>query len=137
MTINISIEDIGKTASFSIYPSAIIRDGFKDVRIEAVATADTATKYNLAELHANVYGTLPEGVPNDYRSYKYLIVRFPSGETMAIGLPWIIDSSFELYSTTNINIEVRGKGVENVDELRRILAARGYTDVSFTTTSAV
>lgn len=137
MALNVSIDDIGKTASFSLYPSAIIRDEFRDVKIEAIATADNATKYNLAEMHANVYGTLPEGSPNDYRSYKYLIVRFPSGQTMAVGIPWIVENSFELYSTTNINVEIRGKGIENVDEIRRILAARGYTDVTISTTSAI
>lgn len=124
--------NIGKTASFNVFPN-IIKDDFTNVKILGVLSYDTAMGFNLAEMHEKVYPTLPEGTPNDYTAYNYLLVRFPNGKTSAIGLPWIEEASVRIYSTMDIVVRIRNKGVEDIDTLRMILAANGYQDVTIST----
>ncbi len=134
MSNNIFSSNIGKTASFRVFPN-IIKDDFTDVKILSVLNYEAASGYNLAEMHARVYPTLPAGVPNDYRAYDYLMIRFPNEKIDVIGIPWIDETSVAIHSTTDINVTIRGKGVSDIPLLRTILAANGFLDTDIKTTS--
>lgn len=124
--------NIGKTASFKVFPS-IIKDDFTNVKILGVVSYEDAEGFGVAETHVKVYPTLPAGTPNDYRAYNYLKLRFPNGKVDVIGLPWVEENSVRIFSTMDIVITIRNKGVEDIDTLRMILAANGYQDVSIAT----
>lgn len=127
--------NVGKTATFTIYPASIIMEDFTDVKILGVVSAEVASGMGLAEKHVLVYPTLPEGTPNDYLAYNYLMVRLPNGNITTLGLPWIIPDSIRISSSVDINVLIRGKGVDDIDNLRKVLAGNGYNDVTITTLS--
>lgn len=127
---------IGKTISFKLYPSAIITDDFTDVLLESIATYSQVSFIDPQQMHVNVYPTLPPGTPNDYQAYLYAVLRLPlSGKTVAVGVPWIDASTFSVASATDIVVTIRGKGIEDIDTIRSILTAQGFTNISVKTNS--
>ena len=135
-----NIEDltphIGKTISFKLYPEAIISDDFTDVLLEGITNWQQVSFIDPIQKHVNVYPTLPAGTPNDYRGYLYAIVRLPlSNETTAVGLPWINESTFRASSTTDIIVTIRGRAITDIDTIRNILTAQGFTNISIDTHS--
>lgn len=130
---NFTIDDIGKTVSFQLYPSNILRDDYTDAVIESITKANSVSGTSLAELHQLVYGVLPDTVPNDYRAYNYLTLRLPNGQVKTVGIPWIIADTVKFRSNVVISVEIRGQSVNDITNIRKALAGNGFTQLDITT----
>ncbi len=129
---------IGKTISFQVYPSAILTDDFRDVKIVGVVNYEAANQYiSTARMHTNVYPTLPTGVPDDHRLYEYALLRKQDGKLTAIGVPWIREGSINVTGTIEIMITVRGKGIDDIPRIRQILTRNGIDDITISTNSKI
>lgn len=129
---------IGKTISFQVYPSAILTDDFRDVKIVGVVNYEAANQYiSTARMHTNVYPTLPTSVPDDHRLYEYALLRKQDGKLTAIGVPWIREGSINVTGTIEIMITVRGKGIDDIPRIRQILTRNGIDDITISTNSKI
>ncbi len=129
---------IGKTVSFQVYPSAILTDDFRDVKIVGVVNYEAANSYiSTARMHTNVFPTLPTGTPDDYRLYEYALIRKQDGKLTAIGVPWIRETSIEVTGTIEIIITIRDKGIDDIPRIRQILTQNGIGNIAITTNSKI
>lgn len=135
---DISTDLIGSYVDFDIYGSAVIPTSYKNCQVLAIGTYKSSTgPISPAQTHAVVYPYLPQGTPNDYKAYQYLIVQLDGGSISAVGIPWIIEGSLKVIGTIDINVTIYDKGITDVDTLKRILTQNGFTNFAITTTEKV
>lgn len=75
-----------------------------------------------------VFATLPEGSINDYRLYEYALIMKPNGKITAIGIPWIKANTLVVVGSVELQVTIRNKSVEDVDNLRRVLMENNFVD---------
>lgn len=115
---------------FTTYAPSVLGD-FKKVKVIGMGEWSMAQSYiDVASMHANVYGTLPSGTINDFKSYPYVIVELSNGERTALGLPWIDSASIQLFERNTIYATIEDVGPEDVDKINRVLSSNGYKSVS-------
>lgn len=122
---------INASCSFQVYPSAVLGASFTGAKILAILDADTCYSlgFDVASLHANVYPTLPEGTPNDYTAYSYVKFKLASGQVTVIGIPWIIDNTFQVSTNRTVNLSIDNVSDEDVNKILLALSANGYSAV--------
>lgn len=119
---------LGSTVSFKIYPSAIIDTVFSGCIMSAVYDYETANKFiDVHGIHLNVYPTLPSGTPNDPSQYDYVKVDLVSGQYEILGVPWIDESSIEVYERGKIKFTIEDMLYEDLNKISTLLSANGYT----------
>lgn len=125
---------IGEVVSFNFYPASILGTGYKNAKVLAIIDMGTAIilGYDPAALHANVYPTLPAGVPNDPSEYSYLKLLLANGQTTVVGISWIIDNSLTVVSVSSIQFTVNGVSPSDQNTIIQALAAAGFTAVNMT-----
>lgn len=130
----LAIADIplNSTVSFDLHPAAILGASYKRAKILAIVDADSTPYFGLdaAAMHANVYPTLPGGVPNDHRAYMYLKLKLASGQITCVGIPWIVDASMVVETTRKIQITVDNVTPEQQNLIVQALSANGFGAVS-------
>ena len=125
---------IGKVVSFQLYPSAIVTDDFTNCKIIAVGSHESASGFiSPARLHSTIYATLPEGTPNDYRAYEYVLIKKQDNTITAVGIPWVKDNSVVIVGSIELHATIRNKTIDDVDGLRRVLMENNFTDVEIKT----
>jgi len=120
---------IGQRFSFEVYPTAILGNHFRDVKLEGILSARSAASYgvDIAALHANVYPTLPSGsVQNDPFTYGYIRIQFPSGEFSVVGIPWIRQDTVQVASGGRIVLAFEDKTQVDLDRMLMALSSNGY-----------
>lgn len=132
MNADIQQIQIGQRFSFEVFPAAILGNTFKDVVLDAHLSPDGARAFgcDIHSLHANVYRTLPNTVPNDPSKYNYLRVRHANGAFSIIGEPYIRPDSIVL--STHGVLQLRFDNVTQMDQTRILnaLSANGFTPSS-------
>ena len=120
--------------SFSVWPTAVLNSQYKNVKVLAVIDSSTARDLGTGvdEIHANVFGSLPSGTPNDPDAYLYVRIEFPSGQRQILGLPWIKESSIVLSDYTVINAKISGVKPSDWDQILALLGSNGYNQVELT-----
>lgn len=122
---------IGKTYSFTVYPTALLGNGFQGCKVLALMDADTARRagMDVEASHARIYPTIPTivGMPNDPSQYNYVQILTPAGARTILGIPWIDDSTVIEVTSQNINIVISGAVPADVAKLKGILAQNGYS----------
>lgn len=117
--------------SFDVYPASIVGSQFKDVKILALLDADTARNWIDPEaMHANVYPTLPDGVPDDATQYQYVKFQYPNGKIGVLGVPWIKADTVTVSSRGTLTITVSDAGPKDREAIVKALAANGYRTAS-------
>lgn len=113
---------IGTVISFEVYPSAQYGNNFKAVTLTAVFDAGIARMlgFDVVGANQNVYQSLPSGTPVDPTQYNYFQIRFSSGETQILGIPWIRTGTLSVHNGKRLTMVF-----DDFDEIRkdRILAA--------------
>lgn len=113
---------IGTVISFEVYPSAQYGNNFKAVTLQAVFDANIARMlgFDVVSANQNVYQSLPPGTPVDPTQYNYFQIRFASGETQILGVPWIRAGTLSVHNGKRLTMVF-----DDFDETRkdRILAA--------------
>lgn len=127
---NMSNFQLGSVYDFTIHAPSLLGE-FKNVKIVGFGDHQMAQQYiDPVALHANIYGSLPKGVIDDYKSYSYVVVRFDNGKRTAVGLPWIQDGSITLKERNTIFATIEDVGPGDVDKINRILTSNGYNNVN-------
>lgn len=123
---------IGEVISFNFYPAAILGTGYQNAKVLAILDMGTVVVlgFDPAALHANVYATLPAGVPNDPSQYQYLKLLLANGQTTVVGIPWIIDSSLTVASVSSIQFTVTNVSPSDQNTIIQALAAAGFKAVN-------
>ena len=124
--------DAGKIVSFNIYPSSIIGNKYNRVKIKGVIDSSSVTTFEPVSMHANVYPTLPTGVPDDYDGYMYLKVELQNGNIDYVGLPWIIESSIITHEDVEITVVFKGVTSADYQKIRNMCLNNNYTDFDIT-----
>ena len=123
---------IGDTISFTVYPSTIIGTTFNYCSIIAVLDYKTAQKFiDIDTLHANVYPTLPDTVPNNPAKYSYLKIALPSEQDTIIGLPWVDEGSIEKHEKSRIRFTIENVTSNDLNKISSLLSANGYHGVDW------
>ncbi len=125
---------INSTVSFEVYPAAVLGTGFNNAKVVGVVQAAQARYANIdpVALHANVFGTLPAGTPNKYDSYLYVILQLTSGQTTAIGLPWIKPETLKQVTTRKMQLIIPDISPEDEPRVLKALSANGFKAVDVT-----
>lgn len=121
--------NLGDTISFQVYPSLVLGNNFKNLKVESVVSAEVAISqgFDVYALHANVFSTLPVNTPNAANRYSYLLLRNVNNEMVCVGMPWINQSTIVASQTTNLEIMVLGAGADKIQLVREALVAQGLT----------
>ena len=123
---------IGDTISFTVYPSTIIGTTFSYCSIIAILDYRTAQKFiDVDTLHANVYPTLPDTVPNNPAKYSYLKIFLPSEQESIIGMPWVDESSIVKHEESRIRFTIENVTSKDVNRIHSLLSANGYHGVDW------
>jgi len=121
--------NIRDTVNFSLYERTqnIIRTNFNGCKILGVVDADTVRQFGVdaSALHANVYGTLPAGVPASPDDFSWLKVKLANGETTFVGLPYIIESTLVVVSGNTMAFYVENCNQDVIDAVTRAIATTG------------
>lgn len=102
----------GERISFSLVKSGIVGGTYTSVLVDSVAGYSTARAIStdLASKHANLYPFFKDKVDNinDASKYKYLIIKPNdlSEQLIAIGIPWINESTVKSASTETVRLEL-------------------------------
>lgn len=123
--------------SFDLYPSALLGTGYKNAKVLGIVDSESCKYFGVdpQAQHVAVYPTLPSGTPNAANQYPWLKLQLASGNITAIGLPWIVDSSFEVVSSASMRFTVAGVAPGQQNRILEALSAIGYTAVNVETLS--
>lgn len=117
---------IQSLVNFSTYEPSILGDGFTGARVLSILDSDDAQRFiNPGQLHAALWPKLPSGTPNDFTAYPYLKVRTQAGTVTAVGLPWIVDETYELAERSKLTIVVGSASPQDQNNIRQALSAIG------------
>lgn len=115
--------------NFSQYAPAVIGAGYEGAKVLAILDADSANQYiNTATVHASIFPYLPAGTPNDPTAYQYLKLKLSSGETTAVGLPWIEDSSWVVQTRAKLTIVMDSVDPDDRNKITAALVALGFNN---------
>lgn len=129
MSTPINIDLIGKVVSFEVFPNLILTDNFNNLIVTGITTASQARKIrDVAALHVSVFPTLPPGTPNNYEAYPYLTFQRADGTAGVVGIPWINASTLLVRNGVTIQIKLRNRSLNDVDNVRKVLAANNLLD---------
>lgn len=123
--------ELKKVYSFSLYPQAILGNGFKNITVQAKLDYQTALAFgDIDALHINVFPSLPAGTPNRPQDFEYLLLRTENGDSTVIGIPWIIEETVELVESLKINALIDGVGSADIERIRACLSQNGYNKIT-------
>lgn len=119
------------TYSFRTYAPGILGD-YTDAFVVGIVGAVIASQFDdIASMHANVLGQLPNGIGADHSSLEYILIRTSAGKTAAIATVWIdMDSLQESEASSRLRVSIRGSGDDAIARLRHLLAGDGF-DVEY------
>jgi len=124
--------------NFTLANAAILGNGYSDAQVLGILDYDSANAYgNMAQLHAAIYPSLPPGTPNDYTAYPYLKILTASGQKTAVGLPWIVDSSFVIQQAAKLTIVLDSVNPADQTNIKLALSALGLTNFTITLAAPV
>lgn len=113
---------VGTVISFEVLPSAQYGNNFQSVTLMAVFSADVARMlgFDYIAANQNVYQTLPDGTPVDPTQYNYFQIKYASGGTEILGVPWIRPGTLTIKNGKRLTLVF-----DDIDETRkdRIIAA--------------
>lgn len=128
--VTLSSNELGKILTLNLYAPGILGAQLKQAKFEEIISYQTAQQYiDPAALHANVWGLLPTGTPNDFRKYYYGKFRTENDAVVVLGLPYI--ASYTIHTQSNAIVTVNGIDPISAPQiLREMLNAQGYFDIS-------
>ncbi len=108
--------EVGQKISFEVYPAHIFGNTFNNVTITAFFDYHLANALGLdiVATHNTVYPTLPPGTPNDATQYNYMQVKLESGDSITLGLPWLVSSTIRISGGRTLKLTF-----QDIDDTRR------------------
>ncbi len=125
-----SIRDVNlnQVFSFEVYPTNVIGNNFRNVRLEGIFNAKGAMAFGMdvEAMHAAIYPALPAGVPNNPFDYDYIRIQFPNGEYTMIGIPWIRQETIQISTAGQVVLVFENKTDVDIERMVNALSANGY-----------
>lgn len=135
MSVN-SIQDVkpDQRVSFEVYPSNVLGNNFKDVKLLGFYNASIATRFaDIYSLHANVFPQLPAGtVDDDPTSYSYVEVEHRSGQKTIIGVPYIKNNSIVISGSRRYTLVFEDITEQDYNHIQLALASIDKTPSTVT-----
>jgi hypothetical protein len=130
----ISDLQVNQKISFEVYPSAQLGNVFKNVTYCGEFDAQLAQTLGEAiyPAHANVYPSLPAGVPNDPTQYSWIRIKFDSGEYAVIGSPWIRAGTIVISEGSTATLIFQNIDQRRLDRILLAIKANNETPDSVT-----
>lgn len=123
-----------RTYGFSVLPElvSIIGNDFNQVLVLGAMTASVAETFaDIAATHAKLYPYLPAGAKKDPGYYTYYYVQLQSGIKTVISSAWINwETVTEIQSKTLVVTVENTKGVADIDIIKAMFTANGFTKVT-------
>lgn len=117
----------GQRFSFDVYPSMMLGNNFKNVKMIGIFDATMARSFaDIDSLHANVYPTLPPGSPDNPNDYSYMRVQHIGGEYTLLGIPYIKPDSVKISGSQRIILTFENKNEEDLQNINLALSAVGH-----------
>lgn len=127
------LNSYGKVLSFEVYPSAILGDNFRTVKLLSIVDFSTARMYSdVANLSVSVYPSLPVGTPKDYKQYNYLKIEFSNGDVSCVALPWINLDTVVFHTDVVATVKIKLDSIDSIDKIRRLLVANNLNLLEIT-----
>lgn len=125
----ITFDHINKRISFNTKAPSILGSSIKNAKLLSILHYSTALKYrDIAQAHANIFPYLPQGTPNDFRSYNYIQLELLSGEVVVLGLPWIDLNSVVVNEEITFVVTIPNKSSSDLTRIRNALISNGIDD---------
>lgn len=127
------LNSYGKIASFDVYPSSILGDIYKTVKILSIVDYDTAKLFtDVNNLAVSVYPSLPKATPKDHKRYKYVKVQHLDNSVTCVALEWINNDTIQFHSDVIVSISVKLKNIGTVETIRKLLIANNFDPIAIT-----
>jgi len=124
-----------QTYTFNVLPTAILGNSFNNVTVVAIMDQEQANKeIDTQALHAQVFPYLPANSIDRADAYDYIKIKFPSGTTTVLGVPWIDESSVREIVSTVFSVKIFNATPTDITRLRNALSQNGFTDYEITST---
>lgn len=121
---------IGLSYSFEVWPANILGTDFKNVKLLAILDFESANAIIQAKpMHVNVYPSCPVGTPNNPAQYTYLKILTASGQTTAIGVPWIKETSIREVQYQKAIVEIEPVALEDGPLIAAALIKNGFKNI--------
>lgn len=130
MAFNLTEDHFDKILHFETY----IGGRYKNMRFSALLDARTVMQlgFDAPALHQQNIGSLPPGVPNDFRAYRYALFYDVQNKPTYLGVPWVRDSSITENDEAPYLFTVWGIDALTADSIRSMLIAHGVEQFEVT-----
>jgi hypothetical protein len=127
------ILNIRSTYNFEVYGTQILGNNYSGVTILAIMDADSAAKeIDAVSKHAAMFPYLPNGTPNNWRSYDYVKIKTVTNQVTVIGMPWIKENTITLVEARTATIKVGNVTGSDANRIRNALITNGFNDIEIT-----
>lgn len=127
------LNSYGKLASFEVYPSNILGDSYRTVKVLSVIDYDTARMYtDVNNLAISVYPSLPSATPKDFTKYKYVKLELLDGSISCVAIDWINLDTVVFHTDVMVNVKIKLKTIGTVETLRKLLIANNLEPIEIT-----
>lgn len=123
MAITLTDANLDKTVSLETY----LDEHMKHLKFVALLDAMTCVQlgFDAPAKHHQYISSLPPGVSNDWRSYKYAKFVNAHGDSVILGVPWIKSGSIVEDDDAPYVIKVWGVDSSAISSLRSMMIANG------------
>lgn len=120
---------VGNIYHFATRVPDEIGSKWTNVKCLAIMNAQTAivNGVDITGMHYRVRSQLPEGVSDDPYSMTYIKFRNSGGVESIIPTAWINMDTLQETKSENITIKLKDASFEDMDNVRRLLLANGYS----------
>lgn len=120
---------VGQRCSFEVYPASVLGGRYQNVVVEGFLSPQMAVMsgFDIVAYHANVYSTLPAGVPDDPYQYSYVVIRHDNGQRQYLGEKWIRNDTIEVSEAGRVTLVFQDKTQADLDRMMMALSSNGYT----------
>lgn len=123
---------VNQVVSFNTRAPAVLGDAFTRVTVKSLLDADDARRYiDPVALHVNVFPLVhaaDPSIPDDSSKYMYLKIQYETGETTAIGVPWIDPDSLTIVTPGTGIVTLKDFAPGDIPRLRNALLANNFTN---------
>lgn len=125
----------GQTYSFQTYAPSVLGDGFQNILIQGVMTADVAAAlgFDYVAQHRIVYPFVKAADPsivNDPTQFTYLRCKSISGTPVIIAAEWINESTITTVATKTLYITIPNTLDSEVPGIQAAIIAQGKSNMT-------
>lgn len=128
--IELTHDNFDKVMNFESYTGK----RYKSLKFVAILDGLTAVQlgFDAPAEHQQHIGSVPPGIPNDWKAYKYAKFMDVENNPIYLGIPWIVPSSVKEVDNSPYIFTVRGIDDTTAQSIRSMLIANGVEHFEIT-----